>query len=153
VCMEGVGDSWTSIRRMAWFTFQDLRCTVCKMHRFTATTTCNNYFRIHLEHMQRTGRPIKPHLQGKAIYFFCLCIVLLPYIQANTRCKTKGLKKYKITVHRQRDHEDCLMNIQVPGSWSLDCPSPLLQNIWPLLVNCINVSMSQETLYWNCLPS
>jgi hypothetical protein len=110
-------------------------------------------FRIHLEHMQRTGRPITTYLQGKAIYFFCLCIVLLPYIQANTRCKTKGLKKYKITVHRQRDHEDCLMNIQVPGSWSLDCPSPLLQNIWPLLVNCINVSMSQETLYWNCLPS
>ena len=56
----------------------------------------------------------------------------------------KRAQKYKITVHRQRDHEDCLMNIQVPGSWSLDCPSLLLRNIWPLSANCINLSISQE---------
>lgn len=103
--------------------------------------------RIHLENMPRTGRPNNNSFARKEhVLFLSSLYCTTPIYTSQHQTQDKRTQKYKITVHRQRDHEDCLMNIQVPGSWYLDCPFPLLQNIWPLLANCINVSISQETI-------
>ncbi len=105
------------------------------------------YLWIRLENMPRTSRPINNSFARKdRVLFLSSLYCTTPIYTSQHQMQDKRTQKYKITVHKQRDHEDCLMNIQVPGNWSLDCPSPLLQNIWPLLGNYNNFSISQETI-------
>ena len=91
--MEGVGDKSDFDPTDGLVYLHDGRCTVCKMHRFAAQPTVIVIVESTLKDVELQDDKIASFLgEDISVYSCILCIELLPYIQANTRCRTKGLE-------------------------------------------------------------